>query len=148
MCAGARRAECSVAISMHACADDDDPRGHAAAFHANREPMESQCEKAHPTMLLAAKRAQNIFPGWLTTERPCSSTMEFPIGSGASVLGFKRYLLGELDILPDAPLRDAQSPAAGFVSGALVRMAARGAPGGFRRTAARCSGGKRFAAKI
>ena len=57
------------------------------------------------------------------------------------MLGFKRYLLGELDILPDAPLRDAQRPAAGFASGALVRMAARGAPGGgFRRTA-RCSGG-------
>ena len=75
--------------------------------------------------------------------------MEFLVGSGASMLGFKRYLLGELDILPDAPLRDAQRPAAGFASGALVRMAARGAPGGgFRRTA-RCSGGgKRFAAEI
>jgi hypothetical protein len=68
--------------------------------------------------------------------------MEFPIGSGASVLGFKRHLLGKPDILPDAPLRDAQRPAAGFASGALVRMAARGAPGGgFRRTAARCSAG-------
>jgi hypothetical protein len=53
--------------------------------------------------------------------------MEFLVGSGASMLGFRRYLLGELDILPDAPLRDAQRPAAGFASGALVRMAARGA---------------------
>jgi hypothetical protein len=97
------------------------------------------------------RRRRTKHEGGADTRRSSDNTkMEFLVGSGASMLGFKRYLLGELDILPDAPLRDAQRPAAGFASGALVRMAARrGSPGcGFRRTA-RCSGGgQRFAAEI